>query len=62
MLRAPVHLVFFRGSAHSSDADISNGRDPHFILEKSNIKLLTLLVGYPILFVLKKIGKDGKQK
>ena len=31
-------------------------------LEKGNIRPLTSLAGYPILFVPKKIGKDGKQK
>ena len=31
-------------------------------LEKGNIRLSISLVGYPILFVLKKIDKDGKKK
>ena len=31
-------------------------------LEKGNIRPPTLLAGYPILFVLKKIGKDKKPK
>ena len=31
-------------------------------LEKGNIRPSTSLAGYPILFVPKKIGKDGKQK